>query len=107
MNEPAEAPALSLSAEASHDVRIVFEKYGLALILVLIVVMVLIGLAGALVKPPAPCGGAGCIPPVDWGAAVVDRVVKLKDTVLDLLMTLGSTVGLSMTRGHMDERLKQ
>lgn len=68
-----------------HSVRVSFETVALSIIVVIVVLGCVIGF---------------------WSEALAARVVQLKDAIMDFLGVLGTMVGFSFTRGHMDQRLK-
>lgn len=91
---------LSPQAQDSHSVRASFERYAFVAIIAIIMVTFATVTVGILYPPQIP-------PAVDWGKAIVERANQSSGLIFDLLGALGSVVGLTLTRGHMDERLKQ
>jgi len=69
-----------------HSVRVTFETIALSIITVIVVLGCVVGF---------------------WSEGLAARVVQLKDAIMDFLGVLGTMVGFSFTRGHMDQRLKQ
>ena len=86
--------------QASHDIRARFERIALPGLLVVLGAYCAVALAGVVWPPPAPHAA-------DWGAAMVAKVVSLKDTLLDVCGSLASVLGITMTRGHMDARIEK
>ena len=68
-----------------HQVRITFETIAMVVILVIVIFACLVGF---------------------WSKGLADRVVELKDTIMDMLSVLGGVLGLSLTRGHMDNKIQ-
>ncbi len=92
-------PDLSASAAQSHDIRSLFEKYAFLTYLVVIAAICAAALIG-VVWPPSLPGVA------DWGRSITERVRDIASPVLDLLIALMGPLGISITRGHLDEGLK-
>lgn len=44
--------------------------------------------------------------PAPWSKLLADRIVELKDPILDFVLALGGLLGLSWGRGHMDRRIE-
>lgn len=74
---------VSISVEG-HTVRVTFESIALTIIVVVVVFGCFVGF-------------------VSNGLAA--RVAQLKDSIMDFLGVLATTIGLSFTRGHMDRRV--
>lgn len=71
-------------AVKGHTLRLNFEKVALWTIVAVVIFGCLVGFASA---------------------SLAARVVQLKDSVMDFLTVLGGMVGVTLTRGHMDQRL--
>lgn len=92
-------PEISATAAQSHDIRSTFERYAFLVYLVVISAICVIAVIGVLWPPSLP--GA-----VDWGKSITERIKDIKDSVLDMLIALLGPLGISITRGHLDEGLK-
>lgn len=91
---------LSAQAQDSHSLRATFERCAFIAIIAIVTVTFTAVIVGILYPPQIP-------PAVDWGRVIVDRANQSSGLIFDLLGALGSIVGITLTRGHFDERLKQ
>lgn len=78
--------------QASHCVRLNFEKVGTILALSIIGIVLVLCIVAMW--------------PADWAEIIAKRIVMLSGSIFDLVGGLGMILGLSWGRGHLDNRLK-
>lgn len=83
----------STPIEASHVVRLRFEKAALLVAVGVIALSLLVCFVAMIPQP--------------WTKILADRVVELKDSIFDFITQLGALIGASWARGHMDNRLEK
>jgi len=79
--------------DASHKNRLLFEQvatYMAAASIGLLLILLFLSLY-----------------PATWGELIIQRILQIKDAVVELLGTLGGYLGMSWGRGHMDKRIGQ
>jgi phosphotransferase system glucose/maltose/N-acetylglucosamine-specific IIC component len=100
MSDEPQSASLSPQAAISHSQRAWFEQWAFYLFIVVIAALVFFAIAG-MVWPPA-------VPPArDWGQSIIQRFGQVYGPIIALLGTLMAPLGVSLTRGHMDEKLIQ
>lgn len=94
MTDDAPKPAAFIDAQvASHRIRLTFEQAAT----ILAIVVLAIALAACLVS----------MWPAGWAAVIADHVNRIAGALLEFIGALGSLLGLSWGRGHMDARLER
>lgn len=84
--------SMSQAARDAATLRAMYERYSFMIVpaVVVLVIMVLI---------------AACLIDTKYGQDVIDRVLKVSGTIMEFIGILLGGTGLTMTRGHMDQRI--
>ena len=98
----------SAAMDDSHKSRLRFQNIAYFACGSIVIVAALVTIVGVALPPPIPCipGAHDCVSVADWGASIVSRMKDASSVLFELLTALGGFAGLTLARGHMDQRIQ-
>lgn len=90
--QEAVTPGVTITLDKSKTIRLSFERIGTIMALVVIGAACLICIVATY--------------PADWAGVVAGRIQQISGPLIGFVGTLGTIIGLSWGRGHMDKRIE-
>ncbi len=90
-----DAPAmLGQVTRDAAELRAMYERYVFLIVPAVVVLVILVAVAAVLWPTP-------------YGQTAINRLLQIAATVMELIGILLGGTGLTMTRGHLDQKLQQ
>ncbi len=91
MSDP--AITINQAAQDAHELRAMYERWSFIIVPAVSLLVILLLIGASLI-------------PTDYGKLVIARLKDVSGTVMEYIALLLGGTGLTMARGHMDQRIE-